>query len=350
MPSGCSPTRNGCWSCSAPRAPRRADRTSAGRRWAGRGAGVERHPGDPLPPRHQRRPPRRSGRRSQPRRVRGAARRRHPRLLADWLRRTDRVTVRPVLDPTRISPVDRHDPPEVMREAVILRDGHCVFPGCTVDARSCDLDHIDPYVPPNDGGPPGQTNLAQPRLPLPATPPPQDLHRLDLPARTRRQLRVGQPPRHHLHRQPRPRTLNAADPATRPTREPRAGASVPSDRKLAARARNGLDRERFLFDGPACPLSWWGSRLPLRQGHTRRSRDAGSFSDCCVPRRRGAPTLRGARPRPGAAPDRTTSGSLRSMLARRAVGQELADAGPRNRPRPPELPVRRALTGCVPVL
>jgi hypothetical protein len=34
-----------------------------------------------------------------------------------------------------------------------------VFPGCTVDARSCDLDHIDPYVPPDDGGPPGQTNL-----------------------------------------------------------------------------------------------------------------------------------------------------------------------------------------------
>ena len=81
-------------------------------------------------------------------------------LLADWLRRTDRVTIRPVLDPNRISPVDRHDPPDVMREAVILRDGHCVFPGCTVDARSCDLDHIDPYVPPDDGGPPGQTSLA----------------------------------------------------------------------------------------------------------------------------------------------------------------------------------------------
>jgi hypothetical protein len=81
-------------------------------------------------------------------------------LLADWLRRTDRVTIRPVLDPTRLDPVDRHDPPEPMREAVILRDGHCVFPGCTVDARTCDLDHIDPYVPPDDGGPPGQTRLA----------------------------------------------------------------------------------------------------------------------------------------------------------------------------------------------
>ena len=44
-----------------------------------------------------------------------------------------------------------------MREVVILRDGHCVFPWCTRDARSCDLDHIEPYVPIDEGGPPGQT-------------------------------------------------------------------------------------------------------------------------------------------------------------------------------------------------
>jgi 5-methylcytosine-specific restriction endonuclease McrA len=50
-----------------------------------------------------------------------------------------------------------------MRETVILRDRHCVFPWCGVDARSCDQDHIDPYVPIDAGGPPGQTapsNLA----------------------------------------------------------------------------------------------------------------------------------------------------------------------------------------------
>ena len=50
-----------------------------------------------------------------------------------------------------------------MRDLVILRDGQCIFPGCRVDARSCDLDHIDAYVDPDDGGPPGQTrpeNLA----------------------------------------------------------------------------------------------------------------------------------------------------------------------------------------------
>ena len=47
-----------------------------------------------------------------------------------------------------------------MRETVILRDRHCVFPGCPIDARSCDLDHIEPYASPDDGGPPGQTSPA----------------------------------------------------------------------------------------------------------------------------------------------------------------------------------------------
>jgi hypothetical protein len=74
-----------------------------------------------------------------------------------------RVTIVPVLDLDRDDPVDHHDPPHRMREHVILRDHHCVFPGCTRDARSCDLDHIEPYLDPGDGGPPGQTrptNLA----------------------------------------------------------------------------------------------------------------------------------------------------------------------------------------------
>ena len=59
--------------------------------------------------------------------------------------------------------VDQHDPPPAMRETVILRDAHCVFPGCRRDSRACDLDHITAYLPMEDGGPPGQTrpgNLA----------------------------------------------------------------------------------------------------------------------------------------------------------------------------------------------
>ena len=65
-----------------------------------------------------------------------------------------------MLDPGRTDSVDAHDPPEWMRELVVLRDRHCVFPGCPIDARACDLDHIQPYVPLDDGGPPGQTSPA----------------------------------------------------------------------------------------------------------------------------------------------------------------------------------------------
>jgi hypothetical protein len=80
-------------------------------------------------------------------------------LLTDWLARyTGRVTIRPVLDLNTTDAVDQHDPPHAMRETVVLRDAHCVFPGCRRDSRSCDLDHITPYVPPDQGGPPGQTN------------------------------------------------------------------------------------------------------------------------------------------------------------------------------------------------
>ncbi|QWZ09318.1 HNH endonuclease [Nocardioides panacis] len=81
-------------------------------------------------------------------------------LLRDWLSRTSGVTVRPVLDLARSDAVDAHDPPGRMRECVVERDRHCVFPGCPIDARSCDLDHLVPYVPPDDGGPPGQTTPA----------------------------------------------------------------------------------------------------------------------------------------------------------------------------------------------
>jgi hypothetical protein len=92
-------------------------------------------------------------------------------LLAEWAGH-DKITVTPVLDLNRTDAVDRHDPPLWMRELVILRDKHCVFPWCATDARSCDLDHVVPYRQPPDANsdgtdagraPPGQTradNLA----------------------------------------------------------------------------------------------------------------------------------------------------------------------------------------------
>ena len=78
-------------------------------------------------------------------------------LIRAWLA-DSKARILPVLDLNRTDAVDQHDPPPWMRELVILRDRHCVFPWCGRDARACDLDHIVAYVPPDEGGPPGQTN------------------------------------------------------------------------------------------------------------------------------------------------------------------------------------------------
>jgi hypothetical protein len=81
-------------------------------------------------------------------------------LLAMWLADSN-VVVKPVIDlhhPEHLRAVDQHDPPAAMAEFVRLRDPVCVFPACPRPSRHCDLDHIDPYVDPDDGGPPGQTH------------------------------------------------------------------------------------------------------------------------------------------------------------------------------------------------
>ncbi len=69
----------------------------------------------------------------------------------------DGPTTGPMTGP--LAPRDGHDPSPAMREVVFLRDATCVFPGCRRDSRGCDLDHIEAWVPPDEGGPPGQTSL-----------------------------------------------------------------------------------------------------------------------------------------------------------------------------------------------
>ena len=79
--------------------------------------------------------------------------------IRDWAGRS-RLTIQPILhvaSDDRWS-VDQHDPPPRMAEQVRLRDETCVFPWCGRPARRCDLDHRDPYLDPDDGGPPGQTS------------------------------------------------------------------------------------------------------------------------------------------------------------------------------------------------
>jgi hypothetical protein len=80
-------------------------------------------------------------------------------VLRTWLADSTLV-VKPVLDLGRSDAVDGHDPPAWMADLVRLRDPVCVFPGCRRRSRGCDLDHIEPYLPVDLGGAPGQTRPA----------------------------------------------------------------------------------------------------------------------------------------------------------------------------------------------
>jgi hypothetical protein len=81
--------------------------------------------------------------------------------IREWVGR-GRVSIRPVIHveaKDRWS-VDRHDPPPRMAEEVRLEHETCVFPHCSRPARQADLDHIEAYVDPGEGGPPDQTSPA----------------------------------------------------------------------------------------------------------------------------------------------------------------------------------------------
>jgi hypothetical protein len=78
------------------------------------------------------------------------------RQAREWLGRCD-LTVRPVIDLAGIAPVDGYEVPDAMREAMALRTPADVFPHANSVSRRMELDHTDPYRPPDHGGPPGQT-------------------------------------------------------------------------------------------------------------------------------------------------------------------------------------------------
>jgi hypothetical protein len=77
--------------------------------------------------------------------------------LLEWLGR-DRVIVKPVIDLTDQASVDAYEVPKPMAEHVGLREPFEVFPWGTQLSRGTDSDHTVPYVPPDEGGPPGQTH------------------------------------------------------------------------------------------------------------------------------------------------------------------------------------------------
>ena len=69
-----------------------------------------------------------------------------PEQVREWCQDAGtRVTVRPVLDLAEEMSTDIHDPTPLMKEQVRARYRTCVFTDCDRPARSCDLDHREPY-------------------------------------------------------------------------------------------------------------------------------------------------------------------------------------------------------------
>ncbi len=67
------------------------------------------------------------------------------------------INLTPVIDLTDQIAVDAYEVPLRLQRQVEHRDLVCVFPWCGRRGRH-DLDHIEPYLHPDNGGPPGQTN------------------------------------------------------------------------------------------------------------------------------------------------------------------------------------------------
>ena len=79
--------------------------------------------------------------------------------VRDWLAVPGtHITVKPVIDLHDQIAVDSYEIPDRISQRVKLKRTMCVFPHCTRTSARTDLDHIDEYVPPNRGGPPGQTS------------------------------------------------------------------------------------------------------------------------------------------------------------------------------------------------
>uniref|UniRef100_UPI001F0C874D HNH endonuclease signature motif containing protein n=1 Tax=Nocardioides speluncae TaxID=2670337 RepID=UPI001F0C874D len=78
--------------------------------------------------------------------------------VRDWCHRPDtQVVVKPVIDLRERIATAAYEIPDRIRDHVIARDPTCVFPHCSRNARSCDLDHITPYA---RGGRTATDNLA----------------------------------------------------------------------------------------------------------------------------------------------------------------------------------------------
>ncbi|MGI8577535.1 MAG: hypothetical protein ACR2KG_06360 [Nocardioidaceae bacterium] len=83
-------------------------------------------------------------------------------VIADQVRRwlaNREVTAKPVIDPATIPPVDCYEVPDSMAEALRLLKPADFFPFSPNTSSGMDVEHNAAHVPPDEGGPPGQTAL-----------------------------------------------------------------------------------------------------------------------------------------------------------------------------------------------
>jgi hypothetical protein len=72
------------------------------------------------------------------------------------------ILLKPVIDLNDTPPpVDAYEIPDAIAEHVRLRQPVDVFPYAAGSSRRADLDHATPYLPIDQGGPPGQTSVEQ---------------------------------------------------------------------------------------------------------------------------------------------------------------------------------------------
>jgi hypothetical protein len=129
-----------------------------------------------------------------------------------------RFTIKPVIDIAGMAPVDAYEIPDRHREAVHLRTPADVFPYASNTSRAQQVDHTGPYLPPDHGGPPGQTALGN------LAPMTTFHHRV----KTHGRWQVKQPfPGIFLWRDPHGRCYLVDETGTRPLGRTGSGAALP---------------------------------------------------------------------------------------------------------------------------
>lgn len=80
-------------------------------------------------------------------------------VVRQWLGQACTVKLQPVIDTGDLPAIDRYEFSPAMREAMLAQSPASRFPWSNSLNRRNDLDHTMPYLPPDRGGPPGQTGL-----------------------------------------------------------------------------------------------------------------------------------------------------------------------------------------------